>query len=145
MTPVCPVKILLVEDSPTDALLTREALEAALVPNELIHVRDGMEAMAFLRREGQFSTAMRPSLILLDLNLPRMNGLQVLRQIKGDKFLKTIPVVVLSTSKAESDVMESYQSHANSYVTKPVEFDHLVGGIGNLHRFWLSTATLPQA
>lgn len=137
------IDILLVEDSPSDALMTREALDQPEMPHRLHIVDDGVEAMAFLRREGKYAEAPRPGLILLDLNLPRKSGLEVLKEIKNDANLKTIPVVVLTTSKAEEDVLKSYDAHANCYVTKPVEFAKLTEAVRGTREFWLGLATLP--
>ena len=135
--------ILLVEDSPSDAMMTREALEASKVLNRLYIVDDGVEAMAFLRREGKYADATRPGLILLDLNLPRKSGLEVLQEVKNDADLKTIPIVVLTTSKMEQDIARSYSSHANCYVTKPVEFAKLADAVRGIRDFWLCLVTLP--
>ena len=135
--------ILLVEDSPSDAMMTREALEASKVLNRLYIVDDGVEAMAFLRREGKYADATRPGLILLDLNLPRKSGLEVLQEVKNDADLKTIPIVVLTTSKMEQDIAKSYSSHANCYVTKPVEFAKLADAVRGIRDFWLCLVTLP--
>ena len=137
------LEILLVEDSPSDAMMTREALESSKVMNRLHIVDDGAQAMAFLRREGNFGTAPRPGLILLDLNLPRKNGLEVLQEVKDDPDLKTIPVVILTTSKAESDVARSYGLHANCYISKPVEFAKLAESVRGIRDFWLCLVTLP--
>jgi CheY-like chemotaxis protein len=137
------IDILLVEDSPSDALMTKEALNHQKVLNRLHIVDDGVEAMAFLRRQGKYSEAPRPGLILLDLNLPRKNGLEVLRDLKGDADLKAIPVVVLTTSKAEEDVLNSYEAHANCYITKPVEFTKLTQAVQSIREFWVCVVTLP--
>ena len=123
------IEILLVEDSPTDVLITQEAFEQARLINAIHVVEDGVEALAFLRRQGRHAEAPRPDLILLDLNLPRKNGREVLAEIKADPDLKTIPVVVLTTSSAEEDVMKSYDLHANCYVTKPVDDTKLLSVI----------------
>jgi chemotaxis family two-component system response regulator Rcp1 len=138
-----PVEILLVEDSPTDALLAREALEYAKVCNRLHVVTDGVAAMAFLRGEGAFASAPRPDIILLDLNLPKMDGREVLRAVKSDDRLKTIPVVVLTTSSAEADVLESYGLHANCYIVKPVDFEKFADVVQTIERFWFAVVTLP--
>jgi CheY-like chemotaxis protein len=137
------IDILLVEDSPSDALMTKEALNHQKVLNRLHIVDDGVEAMAYLRREGKYADAPRPGLILLDLNLPRKNGLEVLRDLKGDADLKAIPVVVLTTSKAEEDVLNSYEAHANCYITKPVEFTKLTQAVQSIREFWVCVVTLP--
>jgi CheY-like chemotaxis protein len=137
------IRILLVEDSPSDAKLTLTALKLAKVANEVDHVEDGVEAMDFLRQRGKFEKSRRPDLILLDLNLPRKDGREVLEELKTDSDLKTIPVVVLTTSKAEQDVLRSYQLHANCYVTKPVNFERFVEVIQSIEQFWLTAVLLP--
>jgi len=139
-----PVEILLVEDSPSDAALTVEALEAGKVANRLSHVTDGVEAMAFLRRQGKYADAVRPDLIMLDLNLPKKDGREVLEEMKADPALKTIPVVVLTTSRAESDILRSYQLHANCYIAKPVEFSKFIDVVKSIEHFWLAVVTLPN-
>lgn len=138
-----PIEILLVEDSPSDAFLAREALEFSKVLNSVHHVEDGVEALAFLRGEGVFAGKPRPGLILLDLNLPKMNGFEVLAAIKADPALHTIPVVVLTTSSVEEDIAKSYGLHANCYVTKPVEFSKLADVVRSINQFWFSVVTLP--
>jgi len=138
-----PIQILLVEDSPTDAKLTLTALTLAKVANHVSHVEDGVMAMDFLRRQGAYSSAPRPDLILLDLNLPKKDGREVLEELKNDPGLCSIPVVVLTTSKAEQDVLRSYELHANCYITKPVNFDQFLEVIKNIERFWLSVVVLP--
>ncbi len=138
-----PVEILLVEDSPTDTRLTIEALHEGKVANNLTHVEDGVEALAFLRREGRYASAPRPDLILLDLNLPRKDGREVLEELKNDPTLKTIPVVVLTTSRADQDILRSYQLHANCYITKPVDFKQFLDVVHTIERFWLTVVTLP--
>ena len=140
-----PVDILLVEDSPTDVLLAQEALEHAKLLNTLHIVSDGVEAMQFLRREGQFADATRPDLILLDLNLPRKDGREVLEEVKNDPELKRIPVVVLTTSKAEEDVLKAYGLHANCYVSKPVDFDQFTNVVRAIENFWFTVVLLPKA
>jgi CheY-like chemotaxis protein len=137
------VDILLVEDSPTDALITREALTQARVLNRLHHVEDGYEAMDFLHRRGVHADAPRPGLILLDLNLPKKSGIDVLTEIKSDPNLQTIPVVVLTTSRATAEVEAAYRQHANCYITKPVEFEDMARCICALENFWFSIVTLP--
>jgi CheY-like chemotaxis protein len=137
------IQVLLVDDSPTDAMLTREALENATVPNTLHVVENGVEAMAFLRRTGRFCAAARPDLILLDLNMPRKNGQEVLDEIKGDQSLKVIPVVMLTTSKTPADVMQAYEHHANCYITKPVDFDAFAEVVLSILSFWFTVVTLP--
>ncbi len=138
-----PVDILLVEDSPADVRLTREALKSAKVLNALHVVRDGIAAMAFLRRQGAHANAPRPGLILLDLNLPKKDGREVLDEIKHDEVLMRIPVVVLTTSRAEEDVLRTYNLHANAYITKPVDLKQFLGVIRTLEEFWLAVVTLP--
>jgi CheY-like chemotaxis protein len=138
------IEILLVEDSPSDTDLTVEALSAAKVCNRISIVEDGVEAMAFLRREGRYAQAPRPDLILLDLNLPRKDGREVLAEIKEDDRLKTIPVVVLTTSQAEQDVARAYRLHANCYVSKPVDFSRFLDVVRAVEGFWLSVVSLPQ-
>jgi CheY-like chemotaxis protein len=141
--PVQPVDILLVEDSPADVRLTREALQEAKVINTLHVVKDGVEALAFLRRQGRHAGSPRPHLILLDLNLPKKDGREVLAEIKQDEELKCIPVVVLTTSAAEEDILRSYNLHANAYVTKPVDLKRFYEVIRALEGFWLAVVTLP--
>ena len=141
--PIKPIEILLVEDSPTDALLTRRALEDGKLLNRLHIVEDGVKAIAFLRRQPPYAAAPRPHLILLDLNMPRMDGREVLAEIKTDEDLKVIPVVVLTTSNAEVDVLKSYRLHANCYITKPVNFDSFAAAIASLEHFWFAVVTLP--
>ena len=144
MVPVTtPIEILMVEDSPGDVRLTKEALKDAKVLNHISVVEDGVEAMAFLRREGAHAEAPRPDLILLDLNLPRKDGREVLAEIKADPALAQIPVVVLTTSQAEQDILQSYQLHANCYVTKPVDLDQFISVIKSVETFWLTVARLP--
>lgn len=139
-----PVEILLVEDSPTDALLAREALEYAKVCNRLHVVTDGAEAIAFVRRQGRYADAPRPDLILLDLNLPKKDGREVLKEIKSDEQLRIIPVVVLTTSSAEADVVQSYDLHANCYIVKPVDFEKFAAVVRTLECFWFAVVTLPR-
>ncbi len=138
-----PINILLVEDSPTDVLITREALESAKVINNLQVAEDGVEALAILRRQGKHAGSPRPDLILLDLNLPRKDGREVLQEIKNDEKLKAIPVVVLTTSKAEEDVSKAYGHHANCYITKPVDFTEFASVVKSIERFWFAVVTLP--
>ncbi len=139
-----PIEILMVEDSPSDAQLTVEALHAAKIANRLSHVEDGVEALRFLRREGPYADARRPDLILLDLNLPRKDGREVLAELKRDPDLKVIPVVVLTTSRSEQDVLRSYQLHANCYITKPVDFTQFMAVVKAVEHFWLTVVTLPK-
>jgi CheY-like chemotaxis protein len=138
-----PVEILLVEDNPGDERLTREALKEGKVYNNFHWVKDGVEAMEFLRREGKYASAPRPDIILLDLNLPKMDGREVLQAIKTDSDLKRIPVVVLTTSKAEEDVLRTYSLHANCYVTKPVDLEKFIVVVKSIDAFWLTVVTLP--
>ena len=139
------IEILLVEDSPADVLIAREALSEAKLLNTIHVAEDGIEAMDFLYKRGKFASAPRPDLILLDLNLPRKNGREVLAEIKADDDLKNIPVVVLTTSSAEEDVLRSYNLHANCYVVKPVEFDSFVKAVQSIQHFWFSVVVLPSA
>ena len=138
------IEVLLVEDSPGDVRLTREALREANASIHLHVVADGVEAMAFLRREGAQGAAPRPDLILLDLNLPKMDGRQVLAQIKADDSLKTIPTIILTTSEAEADILKSYQLRANCYLSKPVQLDAFESLVKSVNDFWLIRAKLPQ-
>ena len=139
-----PIEILLVEDSPGDVRLTREALRDAKVQNHLHVALDGIEAMNFLGRDGAHAKAPRPDLILLDLNLPRMSGREVLEQIKQDSELMSIPVVILTTSAAEEDVIRSYRLHANCYITKPVDLDQFIKVVKSIDNFWLAIVKLPR-
>jgi CheY-like chemotaxis protein len=139
-----PVEILLVEDNPGDVRLTQEALREGKVRNNLNVATDGVEALAYLRREGKYADAARPDLILLDLNLPRKDGRQVLAEIKADADLKTIPVVILTTSKADEDILRSYDLHANCYVTKPVDLDQFITVVKSIEDFWLTIVALPK-
>lgn len=138
-----PIEILLVEDNPGDVRLTREALKEGKVYSNLHTVKDGVEAMEFLRRQGKFKDAPRPDIILLDLNLPKKDGREVLEEIKTDDQLKRIPVVVLTTSKAEEDVLKTYNLHANCYVTKPVDLEKFMVVVKSIDVFWLTVVTLP--
>ena len=138
-----PVELLLVEDNPGDVELTREALEEARVRNHLHVVTDGEEALEFLRRQGRHAQAPRPDLVLLDLNLPRMSGSDVLAAIKGDPELRRIPVVVLTTSQAEKDVLGAYELHANAYIVKPVDLDQFLGVVRSVEGFWLAVVKFP--
>lgn len=138
-----PIEILLVEDSPSDTELTREALLEAKVRNHLSVVEDGVQAMGFLRRQGSYAKAPRPDLIMLDLNLPRKDGREVLAEIKEDPDLKTIPVVVLTTSQAEQDILRAYHLHANCYITKPVDFEQFLEAVRSIETFWLLVVKLP--
>jgi chemotaxis family two-component system response regulator Rcp1 len=138
-----PIEILLVEDNSGDIRLTREALRDAKVPNHLSVAMDGAEAMAMLRREGKYSEVLQTDLILLDLNLPRMSGREVLAAIKHDDRLKHIPVVILTTSQAEQDILESYRLQANAYITKPVDLEQFLRVIRIIEQFWLEIVRLP--
>lgn len=139
------VQILLVEDSPGDVNLTKEALRSARVANELHVVEDGEAALRFLRGEDPYRDAPRPDLVLLDLNLPRKDGREVLEDVKADPALRTIPVIVLTTSSDEADIVESYRLHANAYVTKPVGFAEFLEALKYLEGFWLEIVRLPTA
>jgi CheY-like chemotaxis protein len=138
-----PIEILLVEDDPGDVTLTREAFADHKVGNNLHVVSDGVEALSFLRREGDHANAVRPDLVLLDLNLPRVDGREVLAAIKADADLATIPVVVLTTSDAEEDVLRSYRLHANAYVTKPVDFEQFIKVVQQIDEFFVQVVRLP--
>ena len=138
-----PVEILLVEDNPGDERLTREALKEGKVYSNLHWVKDGVEAMEFLHRSGRHAKAPRPDIILLDLNLPKKDGREVLQEIKTDDSLKRIPVVILTTSKAEEDVLRTYNLHANCYVTKPVDLEKFMVVVKSIDVFWLTVVTLP--
>jgi CheY-like chemotaxis protein len=138
-----PIEILLVEDNPGDVRLTMEALRDAKVHNRVHVAPDGVEALAFLRQEGKHAGAPRPDLILLDLNLPRKDGREVLAEIKADERLKHIPVVILTTSRAEQDILKSYDLHANCYVTKPVDLDQFIAVVRSIEDFWLTVVALP--
>jgi CheY-like chemotaxis protein len=140
-----PVEILLVEDNPGDVRLTVEVLEHdCKVRNNLSVVHDGVEAIAFLRRQGQYAAAPRPDLILLDLNLPKKDGREVLADIKEDPGLKRIPLVILTTSKAEQDVLQAYDRHANCYITKPIGLDQFIAVVQSIEDFWLTVVKLPK-
>src|SRR5919202_5278493 len=139
-----PIEILLVEDNPGDVRLAIEALRESKVRNILHVARDGVEALAFLRREDSHADAPRPDLVLLDLNLPRKDGREVLAEIKADPDLHTIPVVILTTSRAEQDVLRSYELQANCYITKPVDLDQFITVVKSIEDFWLTIVTLPH-
>ena len=143
MDPGQPIVILLVEDNPGDVRLTREALKDGKVANQLYDVKDGVEAMAFLRGEGTFADAPRPDLVLLDLNMPRKDGREVLEEMKKDPALRRIPVVILTTSRAEEDIIRSYDLHANCYVTKPVDLEQFMTIVRSIEDFWLTIVKLP--
>jgi two-component system response regulator len=138
-----PIDILLVEDSPTDVLMAQEAFAETQVHHTLHVVEDGVEAMAFLHHEGQYASEPRPDLILLDLNLPRKDGREVLAEIKADERLKRIPVVILTTSRNEHDVRNAYGLHANCYITKPVDFGQFLEVVKSIEDFWFTVVTLP--
>ena len=140
-----PIEILLVEDSPSDSELTLEALKDFKVRNHVSVVEDGVLAMQFLRRQGPYAQAPRPDLIMLDLNLPRKDGREVLADIKGDDHLKTIPIVVLTTSRADQDILRAYQLNANCYINKPVDFNQFLEVVRSIESFWLFVVTLPPA
>jgi len=139
-----PVEILLVEDNPGDVRLTVEALREGKVRNRLNVAIDGVEALAYLRREGKYTAAARPDLILLDLNLPRKDGREVLAEIKADANLRTIPVVIHTTSQADEDILRSYNLHANCYVTKPVDLEQFITVVKSIEDFWLTIVALPN-
>jgi CheY-like chemotaxis protein len=138
-----PIEILLAEDSAADVRLTREAFDDAKVLNNLNVVGDGVEAMAYLRREGKYSNATRPDLVLLDLNMPRKDGREVLAEVKGDPDLKRIPVVILTVSNSEEDVLKSYNLHANCFISKPVNLAQFLKVVASIESFWLTIVELP--
>lgn len=138
-----PVEILLVEDNPGDVRLTIEALKEGKIRNNLHVADDGVEALAFLRREGRYANAVPPDLILLDLNLPRKDGREVLEEIKADEVLRRIPVVILTTSQAEEDILRTYDLHANCYITKPVDLEQFIKVVRAVQDFWLTVVKLP--
>jgi len=143
VNPTATIEVLLVEDSPSDARLTQEAFREGKIRNNLTLVTDGAEAIAYLKREGKYASATRPDLILLDLNLPKMDGREVLRRIKTDDHLKTIPVVVLTTSEAEQDIAKAYEYYANCYIPKPVDLTRFLKIITMIEDFWLTVVKLP--
>ena len=138
-----PIEILLVEDSEPDILLTQEAFEDARIANNLHVTRDGVEALAFLRRQPPYTSAVRPDVILLDINMPRKSGLEVLHEVKADLELRHIPVVILTTSQADEDILKSYQNHASSYIVKPVGFENFYQAIRAFETYWLSFVRFP--
>jgi chemotaxis family two-component system response regulator Rcp1 len=144
MTDNKPVEILLVEDNPGDVRLTMEALKEGRLLNHVSVAEDGVEALAFLRQEGKYANEARPDLILLDLNLPKKDGREVLAEIKEDPELRHIPVVVLTTSTAEQDVLRTYDLHANCYISKPVDFDQFIQVVKSVGDFWFSVVILPS-
>ncbi len=139
-----PIEILLVEDNPADVRLTIEVFKDARVHSHLSVVEDGIEALAFLRHEGKYAHAPRPDIVLLDLNLPKKNGLQVLAEIKEDKNLRRIPVIILTTSQAEEDIISTSNLHANCFITKPVALEQFIRVVESLKEFWLTTVKLPS-
>jgi CheY-like chemotaxis protein len=139
-----PLEILLVEDNPGDVRLTQEALREGKMRNNLSVSRDGVEAMALLRQEGEYAGAARPDLILLDLNLPKKDGREVLAELKQDPLLKYIPVVILTTSREEVDILKAYDLHANCYITKPVDLEDFITIIRSIENFWLTMVKLPE-
>lgn len=143
-TPIKALDILLVEDSPSDADLTEEVLSDGKVLNHLHWVQDGVEALAFLRRQGEYTHAPRPDLILLDLNLPKKDGREVLAEIKVEPRLKLIPVIVLTTSAAERDILKTYELNANCYVTKPIDLEQFISVVKLIEEFWLALVKLPS-
>jgi len=142
---VQPVEILLVEDNPGDARLATESLKESKLRNNLHHVEDGVEAMAFLRQEGQYADKPRPDLVLLDLNLPRKDGREVLAEVKSDDDLKRIPVVILTVSSDEQDILDTYNFHANCYITKPIDLGQFMKVVQSIEDFWLSIVKLPPS
>jgi CheY-like chemotaxis protein len=143
ITAIMPIEVLLVEDNPGDAQLTRIALEDSKISIHLNVVEDGVEAMAFLRKQEKYAKVPHPDIVLLDLNLPRKDGREVLAEIKGDENLKRIPVVVLTTSQAEEDILKAYNLSANCYITKPVDFDQFVKIVQSIENFWFAIVKLP--
>jgi len=138
------IEVLLVEDNPGDVRLTKEALKEGRLLNNVNVVGDGIEALSFLRREDKYEQAVQPDLILLDLNLPKKDGREVLAEIKADPNLRRIPVVILTTSSAEEDILKTYDLHANCYVTKPVDLDRFMGVVKSIEDFWVSVVKLPS-
>ncbi len=138
-----PAQILIVEDNPADARLVREVMRDSKILNEIHWVPDGVEAMAFLRRQGKYPDAPRPNLMFLDLNMPRKDGREVLREIKSDPDLRRIPVVVMTSSQAEEDIARAYDHHANCYVRKPIDFEQFHSVVKTLENFWFSTVEIP--
>lgn len=140
-----PIEILLVEDDAGDARRTMEALKDGRIRNRITHVEDGLEAMAYLRREGEYADAPRPDLILLDLHMPRMNGQEVLAEVKDDPELRRIPVVMMTASEQEKDIVAAYNLHVNSYVVKPVDLEQFIGAVRSIEHFWFTIVKLPAA
>ncbi|WP_442938007.1 response regulator [Nostoc sp.] len=143
ITAIMPIEVLLVEDNPGDAQLTRIALEDSKFSIHLNVVEDGVEAMAFLRKQEKYAKVAQPHIVLLDLNLPRKDGREVLAEIKGDEKLKRIPVVILTTSQSEEDILKAYNLYANCYITKPVDFDQFVKVVQSIENFWFAIVKLP--
>ncbi len=139
-----PIEILLVEDNPGDVRLTREMLRGARMSNHVTVARDGAEALSILRRRGPHADATRPDLILLDLNLPKVDGFEVLAQLKGDKAYKRIPIIVLTSSKAEEDILKSYDLHGNCFITKPIDFSQFTSVVQSIENFWFVVVQLPR-
>ena len=139
-----PVQILIVEDNPADARLVREVMRDSKILNEIRWVTDGVEAMSFLRHEGKYGDVPRPNLIFLDLNMPRKDGREVLREVKADPDFRRIPIVVMTSSQAEEDIARAYDQHANCYIRKPLDFDQFHSVVKTLENFWFSTVELPQ-
>jgi CheY-like chemotaxis protein len=139
-----PIEILLVEDNPGDARLALESLKESKVRNTLHWVRNGVEAMAFMRRQGRYTNEQRPDLVLLDLNMPKMDGRKVLAEVKSDSDLKRIPIVILTISKAEEDILKAYNLHANCFITKPLDLDQFFKVIRSIEDFWLTIVRLPR-
>jgi CheY-like chemotaxis protein len=144
LPPTAPIEVLLVEDDPGDVLMTQEAFEDYKIANKLNVVTNGEDALAYLRKQGAFADAATPDLVLLDLNLPRVDGREVLREVKSDPALRRIPIVVLTTSGAEEDVLASYDLHANAFVRKPVDFDQFVSAIRAIDDFFITVVRLPN-
>jgi two-component system, chemotaxis family, response regulator Rcp1 len=142
----CPATVLLVEDNEGDARLAKEALKDGKIRNDLHHVRDGVEAMEYLNREGKYNTenAPRPDIVLLDLNMPRMDGREVLQEINKNSKLASIPVIVLTTSESEMDIIKSYNLHANCYISKPVDFNRFINVVRAIENFWFTIVSLPE-
>jgi len=138
-----PVEVLLAEDNPGDVMLTKKALKRGKLANNLHVVTDGVEALAFLRHQGEYADAPRPDLVLLDLNMPRKDGQEVLEELKNDPELRRIPVVILTSSESEEDIVKSYELNANAYLTKPVDFDGFVEIVDRLEDFWFQVVKLP--
>lgn len=139
-----PIDILMVEDDPEDVLLTKQAFKDGKVQNLMHVIQDGEEALSYLKRRGAYADVPRPDLILLDLNLPKMNGIEILREIKKDAELRVIPVVILTTSSADRDILNSYENHANCYINKPVDLDQFIRVVQSIEDFWLSVVKLPH-